>query len=274
MLKQLILVCSVSAVWCSWLGASERMDHIHQTTLQNGLDVIVNDVRAISGVPGRGRLLKVSIPIHTDTNRIDLDLVARARKKKASIAGVEVWPLEREGFEELAQSWLEERGGDDPYALTQRAEAHLAFDRKLEALQVLETAEAIASFSSSAAERLWHLRNSLLPRIHSYAGADDFVEHLGEQAFDLAQEARGAAQTEKQEAIALYLEGRVSQIGGRLDDATIAFEELVFSGLNDTEPYLRMAECLQRAALAPEAERPGTAACGSRSSRRRWRWRS
>ncbi len=41
MLKQLILVCSVSAVWCSWLGASERMDHIHQTTLQNGLDVIV-----------------------------------------------------------------------------------------------------------------------------------------------------------------------------------------------------------------------------------------
>ncbi|MAB78825.1 MAG: hypothetical protein CMJ89_05660 [Planctomycetes bacterium] len=247
------------------LGESQAMYHFPLTKgayelrlsfnmdADNGLDVIVNGMRAIRALRGKNGLERISIPAHTHTNFLELDLVART-KKKASLAGVEVWPLGAECFEKLAGAWLEKSGSKDPYALVQQAEALLALDRTREALHTFEVAEAISGFTPAAGQRLQLLRENLLPHIYSYASADGFAKLLGQEASGLVKEAREVAGSDAEKAIALYLQGRIDQMAGRLDDATIAFEELAFSDSTGTEPFQRMAECLLSAALAPEAE--------------------
>ncbi len=215
----------------------------------DAVDVLVNGVRARRTM----REGNVSIPVRTHTNWLEIDLVART-DTKATIAGIEVWPVDAEGFQTLATSWLKERGNEDTYALVQRAEAHRGLDHPVEALAAYEQAEVIPGFSIEAREQLGALRDSLLPNLFTYASADDFAVRRSVDASFIARAANEAASNEREEFVALYLEGRIHQSAGRLDDATIIFEELAFSGNSDPEPFLRMAECLKEAALAPEAE--------------------
>ena len=216
---------------------------------KDAVDVLVNDTRAV-------RMVKdgvISIPVRTYANRLDLDLVART-EEKASISGIEVRPMDSDEFAALAASWLELQGPEDAYALVQNAGAQLELDDRVAALASFEQAEPLSGFSPEAADRLAVLRDSLLPSLLSYASADDMATRRRAEAERIADAAAEAASSEREEAYAMYLRGRIDQLAGRLDDATITFEELAFSGGTDLEPYLRMAECLKQADLAPEAE--------------------
>jgi len=213
------------------------------------VDVLVNGVRSARTVKDG----VISIPVRTHTNRLDIDLVARTAEK-ASIFGIEVRPMDSEGFAVLAERWLEERGPEDANALVQYAEAQLGLDDRVAALATFERAEILPGFSLEAADRLAVLRDSLLPSLLSYASADDMASRRRVEAARIADAAAEAASNEREKKYAMYLRARIDQLAGRLDDATITFEELAFSGGTDIEPYLRMAECLEQADLAPEAE--------------------
>ena len=110
------------------------------------------------------------------------------------------------------------------------------------------------------------IEDSLLPELLSYRMADDLIAQRGAGAAELLpaiqEQAAGGARRSRAEAAwdedvalrAMYFEGRLHQIAGRLDDAIIAFEELAFSGRNEPEPLQRFTECLIDSQLLHEAE--------------------
>ena len=194
---------------------------------------------------GRRGIDRHSFPIWVDDGFLDIDLVKRGTLIPW-IASVEVEAVSVEHFSEHTAAWVDSSGGTTALALAEHGRALAESGDLAGARAMLVAAEQLPSRRASDVERLSRLRLNALPRVSSFAAADDLAQRHNAACEARLDEILSAAEGQE---FATYLVGRVHQVAGRTEEALGAFEELVASGSRAPEPYVSMAQCLVDAEL-------------------------
>jgi tetratricopeptide (TPR) repeat protein len=217
------------------------------------LDVLVEGARAVRTfdpvVETGGGSAVVSLPVRLMDSVLELDLLTRSADTPA-IAGVELFPVEAARFAELAEERVRATDRRSAYALSQLAEARLVEEEPEAAFALLEEAERLPDFHPDQRVRLAGVRDALLPRLLSFATAEDLVQRHGDDARDILHAVRARGEDDVN---ATYLEGVIELAAGRIEEAIGAFEALVGDGSEEPGAWLGMAICLAESALEEEA---------------------